>query len=115
MICVDALGARNFLNQEGTMPAYIILVNFTEQGIRNAKDTVKRLRGVEQAMQAAGGRKIGAWWTLGPYDLVLVAEGPDDETTTRLIIATAMQGNVRTMTMRAFSEEEMERIVQGLP
>jgi uncharacterized protein with GYD domain len=115
MICFDTLGARSFSNQEGTMPAYIILVNFTEQGVRNAKDTVKRLKAVEQAMEAVGGRKIGAWWTLGPYDMVLVAEGPDDETTTRLILATAMQGNVRTMTMRAFSEDEMERIVSGLP
>jgi uncharacterized protein with GYD domain len=104
-----------FLNQEGIMPAYIVLINFTEQGARTAKDTVKRLRETEKAMQAAGGRKIGAWWTLGPYDMVLVAEGPDDETTTRLLLASGMQGNVRTMTMRAFSEEEMEKIVQGLP
>lgn len=97
------------------MPGYITLVNFTEQGVRNAKDSVKRLKDVEKAMEAVGGRKIGAWWTLGPYDMVLVAEGPDDETAARLAIATAMQGNVRTMTMRAFSEEEMQRIVQGLP
>jgi uncharacterized protein with GYD domain len=97
------------------MPAYIVLVNFTEQGVRDAKNSVKRLKEVEKAMEAANGRKIGAWWTLGPYDMVLVAEGPDDETATRLAIATSMQGNVRTMTMRAFSEEEMERIVQGLP
>lgn len=97
------------------MPGYITLVNFTEQGVRNAKDSVKRLKDVEKAMEAVGGRKIGAWWTLGPYDLVLVAEGPDDETAARLAIATSMQGNVRTMTMRAFSEDEMERIVQGLP
>lgn len=97
------------------MPAYIVLVNFTEQGVRNAKDSVKRLREVEKAMQAANSRKIGAWWTLGPYDLVLIAEGPDDETAARLAISTSMQGNVRTMTMRAFSEDEMEHIIQGLP
>jgi uncharacterized protein with GYD domain len=97
------------------MPAYITLANFTDQGIRNVKDTVNRLRALEQAIQDAGGRKIGAWWTLGQYDVVVIAEYPDDETATRMLLATGMQGNVRTTTMRCFSEEEMERIVQGLP
>jgi uncharacterized protein with GYD domain len=97
------------------MPAYITLINWTDQGIRNVKDTVNRARAVEQAIQSAGGRKIGIWWTLGPYDAVFISEAPDDETATRVLLAAGMQGNVRTMTLRAFSEEEMERIVQGLP
>lgn len=96
------------------MPAYISLINFTEQGVKDAKNTVNRLRAVEKAIEAAGGRKIGAWWTLGQYDMVFISEGPDDETTTRLLLQIGMQGNVRTTTMRAFSEEEMERIVSGL-
>ena len=96
------------------MAAYISLVNFTEQGIRDVKDTVQRARAAKQAWQAAGGRWIGVWWTLGPYDLVLVFEAPDDETASRLLLTVAMQGNVRTMTLRAFGEDEMERIVQGL-
>jgi uncharacterized protein with GYD domain len=90
-------------------------INFAGQGVHDVKGTVKRLRESEKAMQAAGGRKIGAWWTLGPYDIVLVAEGPHDEIITRLALAIAIQRKIRTMTMRAFSEEEMERIVQGLP
>jgi uncharacterized protein with GYD domain len=97
------------------MPAYITLFNWTDQGIRNAKDTVNRAKAVEQALQAIGGRKIGIWWTLGQYDGVFIFEAPDDETATRFLVATGMQGNVRTTTMRCFSEEEMERIVQGLP
>ncbi len=97
------------------MPAYISLINFTDQGLKAAKDTVNRARALEKAIESAGGRKIGIWWTLGQYDMVAITEGPDDETATRLLLATGMQGNVRTMTMRAFSEEEMERIVQGLP
>lgn len=97
------------------MSAYIALVNFTEQGVQDVKQTVNRARAAKQAAQAAGGRFIGVWWTLGPYDLVAIIEAPDDETATRLILATAMQGNVRTLTMRAFSEDEMEHIVQGLP
>ena len=97
------------------MPAYITLINFTEQGVKDSKNTVNRARAVEKAIQAAGGRKIGIWWTLGQYDMVFISEGPDDETATRLLLQIGMQGNVRTMTMRAFSEEEMERIVGGLP
>jgi len=97
------------------MSAYISLVNFTEQGVRNVKDTVNRARAARQAAEAAGGRFIGVWWTVGQYDVVIISEAPDDETATRLVLAAGMQGNIRTMTMRAFSEEEMERIVQGLP
>ena len=96
------------------MPAYISLINFTEQGVKDAKNTVNRLKAVEKAIQAAGGRKIGAWWTLGSYDMVFISEGPDDETATRLLLQIGMQGNVRTTTLRAFSEDEMERIVAGL-
>ncbi|MGH2543860.1 MAG: GYD domain-containing protein [Ardenticatenaceae bacterium] len=97
------------------MPAYITLVNFTEQGVRNVKGTVDRARAAAQSSQEAGGRIIGTWWTLGPYDAVIISEGPDDESAARLLLAAGIQGYVRTMTMRAFSEEEMERIVQGLP
>ncbi len=97
------------------MPAYIVLYKFTDQGIHNVKDTVKRAQAAKEAVSAVGGRVIGVWWTLGQYDLVAIGEWPDDETGTRFLLAQGMQGNVRTETMRAFSEEEMERIVQGLP
>jgi uncharacterized protein with GYD domain len=97
------------------MPAYVSLINFTEQGVHSVKETVKRARAAAKAYEQANGRVIGAWWTLGPYDAILITEAPDDEMATRMLLALGMQGNVRTMTMRAFSEEEMERIVQGLP
>ncbi|HXF60539.1 MAG TPA: GYD domain-containing protein [Caldilineaceae bacterium] len=96
------------------MPAYVTLFNFTEQGIRNVKESPNRAREAAQAAQSMGGRFIGVWWLLGQYDGLVIIEAPDDETATRLLLATGMQGNVRTMTMRAFSEEEMARIVQGL-
>jgi len=97
------------------MSAYVTLFSWTEQGVRNAKDTVNRAKALRQATEAAGGRLIGIWWTLGQHDGVVIFEAPNDETATRLLVATGMLGNVRTETMRAFSEEEMERIVQGLP
>lgn len=96
------------------MPAYITLINFTEQGAKDAKNTVKRMKDAEKAIEASGGRKIGVWWTLGPYDMVFIGESPDAETAVRVALGTAMQGNIRTMTMQAFSEEEMENIVAGL-
>ncbi len=97
------------------MTAYITLVNFTDQGIRNVKGTVDRAAALKKTAQAAGVNVIGVWYTLGQYDLVLVAEGPDDETLMRPLLTMGMQGNVRTMSMRAFSEEEMARIVKSLP
>src|SRR5262249_39430835 len=100
--------------QEDTMPAYITLVNFTDQGIRTVKDTVKRAQTTQAAVQAAGGRLIGVWWTLGPYDVVFVSEAPDEETALQQLLTLGMQGNARTTTLRAFSADEMARIVQGL-
>jgi len=96
------------------MPAYISLVNFTEQGVRDAKNSINRVRTFEKALEAAGGRKIAIWWTLGQYDLVVITEMPDDQTAARVLLQTAMLGNVRTTTLRGFSEDEMESIVQGL-
>ncbi len=95
------------------MPAYISLINFTEQGAKDVQDTVKRALDVEKALQAVGGRKIAVWWTMGQYDLVYVAEAPDDATMAKILGKVAKLGNVRTNTMRCFSEEEAQRIFGG--
>lgn len=92
------------------MVAYISLINFTDQGAREAKDTVKRAMDVEKLLVSMGGRKIGVWWTMGQYDLVYIAEFPDEETGVTFLATVAKAGNVRTSTMRAFSEEEAARI-----
>lgn len=96
------------------MPAYIALYNFTEQGIHNVKGTVDRARAAKKAAEGMGIRVIGVWWTLGQYDMVTIAEGPE-EAMTQFLLVLAGQGNVRSMSMRAFSEDEMAQIVQGLP
>ena len=95
------------------MPAYVTLFNWTEKGLMSAGDTAARAKATRQAWEAAGGRFIGIWWTMGEYDGVVVHEAPDDETATRLLLKMGMQGNVRTKTMRAFGEEEIGRIVGG--
>ncbi|RQW76809.1 MAG: GYD domain-containing protein [Geobacter sp.] len=97
------------------MPAYLSLINWTEQGVKNVRETVNRGKAVEQAVEKVNGRKIGLWWTMGQYDAIFLFEAPDDETASRMLLATALQGNVRSSTMRCFSEEEMTRIIQGLP
>jgi uncharacterized protein with GYD domain len=97
------------------MPAYISLVNWTEQGVKNAKDTLNRAKAAEEALVKMGGRKIGIWWTLGQYDLVYIFEAPDDVTATKFLVSLGMKGFTRTNTMRCFSEEEAASIMQGLP
>ena len=97
------------------MPAYVTLFNFTDKGIQNAKQTAERAKAVRAAFEATGGSFVGIWWTFGQYDGVLIWVGPNDETVMRLLMAAGMQGNMRTVTMRAFGEEEIENIVKGLP
>jgi uncharacterized protein with GYD domain len=97
------------------MPAYVTLFNWTEQGIRDIKETANRANAGRAAWEAAGGRFIGIWWTLGQYDGVIIHEAPDVETVTRLLMSTGMQGNIRTTTLRAFGEEEIQSILEGLP
>ena len=81
------------------MATYIELVNWTDQGVRNAKDTIKRAKAFAEAAQAMGVTVSSVKWTLGTYDLVVTLEAPDDETVTRMGLMLAQQGNVRTTTM----------------
>jgi uncharacterized protein with GYD domain len=97
------------------MPTYVGLLKWTEQGVRNAKDALRRQEQGIAAIEQAGGRVIGTWWTQGAYDAVVVAEFPDDETASAVTLATAMAGDVRTETLRAYGREEMQRILQKLP
>jgi uncharacterized protein with GYD domain len=69
------------------MARYVLLINWTDQGIRNAKDTINRANAARQAFQAGGGQVIDIYWTVGPYDIVAIFEAPDEETATRLVLA----------------------------
>jgi uncharacterized protein with GYD domain len=94
------------------MPNYVSLINWTDQGVRNFKDTVDRYEAAQAAMGASGVTFKEAYWTVGPYDLVTVVEGSDDETATAALLGIAAQGNIRTTTMRAFSADEMRSVIQ---
>ena len=97
------------------MPTYVTLMNWTDQGIRTVRDTVDRREQADALAEKHGARLEQVYWTVGPYDIVAIFEAPDEETATRLVLALGMQGSIRTTTMRAFGEQEMGRITQGLP
>ena len=97
------------------MPYFVSLVKWTDQGIRNVKDSPKRAEAFEAAVKASGGILKDIYLVLGDYDLVIVTEAPNDETAAKLVLATASLGNVRTTTMRAFNREEFKKIIASLP
>jgi uncharacterized protein with GYD domain len=94
------------------MARYYMLLNWTEQGAKNSKDTVTRAAAARQMAEKMGARVTDCVWTMGQYDLILSAEAPDDETITAVGIALGKLGNVRTQTLRAFGENEMQKILQ---
>ncbi len=96
------------------MPSYVLLVNWTDQGIRNVKGTVERTDDVARLAERHGGRLVQTYWTVGPYDLVAIAEATDDESATAFALELGSVGNVRTTTMRAYDREEMSRVLQRL-
>lgn len=97
------------------MPAYVSLFNFTAQGIKAVKGTVERTQMIKKAAEADGGRVIGVWWLMGQYDGILISEAANEESAARMVLAAGMAGNSRSVTMRAFSEDEMTKILGGLP
>jgi uncharacterized protein with GYD domain len=94
-----------------TMATYITLGNFTDQGIKNVKETTHRAEAVEASARQAGITMKQIFWTLGKHDLVVVFEAPDDETITAFELSIGKAGNVRTQTLRGFDRSEMNAIL----
>jgi len=97
------------------MGTYIALSSFTDQGIRDVKNSTKRAEAVKEAAKKFGASMTQLYWTLGQYDLVSVIEAPNDESATAFALAIGAAGNVRTQTLRAFSKDEMEGILAKMP
>jgi uncharacterized protein with GYD domain len=93
------------------MATYIILADFTEQGIRNVKDTTNRANAFKDMAQKAGVTVKEQYWTHGAHDIVAIVEAPDDIAVTALGLSVGALGNVHTQTLRAFSKAEMTTIV----
>jgi uncharacterized protein with GYD domain len=96
------------------MATYVSLFTWTEQGIKDYRDTVARVRAAEDQMANLGMKLVNIYWTLGTYDIVAITEAPDEETATAFLLALGAMGNVRTTTLRAFDREEMTSIIGKL-
>ncbi len=93
------------------MVAYVVLANFTEQGIRNAKESPRRADAFKEMAKTFGVTVKELVWTQGRYDLVTIVEAPDEPSVMALELTLGALGNVRTETLRAFSAAEMTNIV----
>jgi len=93
------------------MATYIILIQFTDQGIRNIKDTVKRGDAAVAEAEKMGMKIVEEYWTMGAYDGVVVVDAPNDETMSAFMLKIGSLGNVKSQTLRAFRRNEMEEIL----
>ena len=100
---------------EKIRPTYISLVQFTDKGIQNAKETTQRVAAWAAKVRSMGVTIKQMYWTLGQYDQVCIFEAPDDETAASVLLAADMLGNIRTQTMRAFTASEMDKILAKVP
>ena len=97
------------------MASYISMINYTDQGIRNMKDASQRVAAAKGAFKAAGGELTHFFLTMGRYDAIAISELPNVGAAATLSLAIGSQGNIRTETMRAFNEDEMQSIIGKLP
>ena len=97
------------------MPTYVSMLRYTQQGISSVKNAPARMDAAKEAYKKAGGELKAIYLTLGQYDLVAIAEMPNDEAVARMALSMGMQGNIRTETMRAFTEAEFRKIAGSLP
>ena len=97
------------------MPTYISLLRFTQQGVEKIKDGPARLDSARKGYEAMGARVKDFYLVLGQYDAVVISEAPNDEVVAKLALALGSRGNVRSETLRAFTETEYRSIVAALP
>jgi uncharacterized protein with GYD domain len=96
------------------MATYLMLLNWTDQGIRNVKESPKRLDAAKKLARDLGGEIKTVYMTQGSFDFALVTEMPDDETLASFVLKLGSLGNVRTTTLKAYSEDDYRRIIGGL-
>ena len=93
------------------MVTYVVLANFTDQGIRSAKDSPKRAEAFKQMAKTFGVTVKEIFWTQGRYDVVTVLDAPDELSAMALSLNLGALGNVRTESLRAFSMADMTTVV----
>jgi uncharacterized protein with GYD domain len=93
---------------------YILLINWTEQGISKINESPDRFSSFKAMVEKLGGKLIGGYYTFGDHDVVIVMEAPNDEAVMSLMLKVGSAGNVRTKTLKAFTAEEGIKIIRGL-
>ncbi|HET9807980.1 MAG: GYD domain-containing protein [Deltaproteobacteria bacterium] len=97
------------------MPNYIILYNWTDQGIRNVKDVPKRIDTFKSELEKVGAKFINEYITFGEYDGIIIVEAPDDKAIMKVMLSTGSLGNIRSRTLKAFTyNEESREIFENL-
>ena len=96
------------------MAKYVVLVNFTDQGVRTVAESVNRAKASVSTFDKYGAKKIAQYWTLGMHDIVIILEAPNDEAAMKGLLAVGKLSNVRTTTLKSFTAEEMANLAAGL-
>jgi uncharacterized protein with GYD domain len=97
------------------MATNIVLMNLTEQGIKDIKNAPQRVDAAAKAIEAMGGKMTGFYFTLGEYDYIAIIEGLSDEAGASFLLKLGSAGNVRTTTLKAFTKQEFVEMVKKLP
>ncbi len=97
------------------MATHIVLASFTDQGVRNVKQSPERAKSAIALGENLGIKIWDIYWTLGTYDAVLIVDAPNEEAMTTWALSVSSLGNIRTQTMRAFSADEVNRILAQIP
>ena len=97
------------------MATYVILLSYTDEGMRNAAYLSSHPRALRQLIEEAGGKLPYIWMTMGPYDFAAIMEADSDEDCAAIVMSLSSLGNFRTVTMRAFSEGDLPAIARKIP
>jgi uncharacterized protein with GYD domain len=96
------------------MPTYVMLANWTDQGVRNIDESPRRVDAARKNLEEMGGRFLSLFMTMGDYDLIITYDAPDDAVSARFTLLLGKLGNVRTKTLKAFPEEAYRQIINSL-
>ena len=97
------------------METFIALLDFTDQGIRNIRDSPHRADQFSQLAERVGARVVAQYWTIGSHDGVLILEAPNDGVAASVLLALGAAGNVRTTTLRAYEWADAQGLIEGAP
>ena len=97
------------------MQSYVVLMNLTEQGVKDIKDAPDRIKAGIEGLAAMGGKVTAFYAVMGEYDYIAIGEAPNDAVMATFMMALGRLGNVRTTTLRAFTTEEFAQMVGSLP